>query len=461
MNKKLCAILLALTTAFSLPFSALANQPVDEVVCTVEKDSENSTEQAILQGIGRDGSVVWSCQTEPTKQGEKSNVCWYGQSGNLFFLNFKGSLQTYDVLTGKILWSTPEGEYENAHGIFDGSGNLCMVSVSGPITLLDRSGNILARFNTDKKYSSLIVNHMTMADNHLTLKYAAEGFGADTKAFNDYNTMPSLTVNLTRYQSQVKVTIDEKAVTFDVPPFIEQSRTFVPVRAIFETLGAQVNWDGTTKTVTAIKDGTTVTLVIGKKEITVNGVVKSLDIAPEIVHDRTLVPARAVSEAFGYHVGWDETTKTVLITSPSAKPQGLTVDDTAFSYIGQTYKELSDVLGPVSQVNWYTGPLASLEGSPVWMGFGDGNWYQSSTDYYLTADEVCTSVITNAGKLFPNMGDSTTLTEIAQALNEETPQPTTDEDGNFTALFSYQGKNVTVYMADQESINPNSLIFIK
>ncbi len=459
MNKQVCSLALGLIMAISVPFCAFANQPVDEVACTTKQNE--TSEQTILEGIGRDGSVVWTYGTDLAAKSEKGNVSWYGQSGNLFFLNFKGSLQAFDTLTGDILWSTPEGEYDNAHGIFDGSGNLCMVSVSGPITLLDRSGNILARFNTDKKYSSLIVNSMVMKDNHLTLKYAAEGFGADTKAFNDYNTMPSLTVNLTRYQSQVKITIDEQAVTFDVPPFIEQNRTFVPVRAIFEALGAEVSWDGTTKTVTAQKDGTTVTLVIGKKEITVNGMGKTLDIAPQIVHDRTLVPARAVSEAFGYNVGWDGESKTVLITTSVPQPEELTVDPAAFSYIGQTYKELSDVLGPVSQVNWYNGPIASLEGSAVWMGFGDGSWYQSNTDYYLSGDIICTSVITNAGKLFPNMSASTTLTEIAQALNAEAPQPTTDEDGNITALFSYQGKDVTVYMADQESVNKSSLILIQ
>ncbi len=459
MNKKLCSLALGLTMAISVPFCVFANQPVDEVTCTI-KQNENF-EQTILEGIGRDGSVVWTYGTELTEKSEKGNVFWYGQSGNLFFLNVKGSLQAFDTLTGKILWSTPEGEYDNAHGIFDGSGNLCMVSVSGPISLLDRSGNILARFNTDKKYSSLIVNSMVMKDNHLTLKYAAEGFGADTKAFNDYNTMPSLTVNLSRYQSQVKVAIDENAVTFDVPPFIEQDRTFVPVRAIFEALGAQVSWDGTTKTVTAKKDDTTVTLCIGKKEITVNGMGKELDIAPQIVHDRTLVPARAVSEAFGYNVGWDGESKTVLITTAVSQPEVLTVDSTAFSYIGQTYKELSEVLGAVSQVNWYNGPIASLEGSAVWMGFGDGSWYQSNTEYYLTADAICTSVITNAGKMFPNMGDSATLTQIAQALNAESPQPAIDENGNITALFSYLGKTVTVYMADQESVNTNSLISIQ
>lgn len=462
MNKKICSLILGLTMAISAPFSVLANQPVDQVTCTTTIGGDyDQLEQTFLQGIGRDGSVVWTYDTGLKERGEKSDVYWYGQSGNLFFLNYRGSLQAFDSLTGQILWSTAEGEYSYAHGIFDGSGNLCMVSVKGPITLLDRSGNVLARFNTDRKYSSLIVNSMVMADNQLTLKYAAEGFGADIKEFNDYNTMPSLTVNLTRYQSQVKVTIEDQPVTFDVPPFIEQNRTFVPLRAIFEALGAQVSWDGESKTVTATKDDTTVTLVIGKKEITVNGTTKELDIAPQVVLDRTLVPARAVSEAFGYQVGWDEESKTVQIAPFSSQEQGLTLHADTFSYLGKTYQELTALLGPVSQVNWYNGPIAALEGSALWMGFGDGSWYQSNTDYYLTDELICTSLITNAKKLFTNMADSVTLEEIAQALNTDTPQPTADAEENIIALFSYQGKTLTVYMTDQETVKAGNLIFIQ
>lgn len=458
MKKKICILLAAVLMATSVSFSVFADQPVDEVTCTTVRDENNQSEQTLLKGIGRDGSVVWTYETKAENQ---TQVYWYGHSGNLFFLNDQTGLKAFDALTGKLLWNSPDPEYIKGHGIFDGSGNLCMVSTLGPITLLDRSGSVLARFNTDKKYSSLIVKYMTMTDNQLTLKYAAEGFGADIKEFNDYNTMPSLTVNLSRYQSPVKVEIDEQEVAFDVPPFIEQDRTFVPVRAIFESLGATIQWDGTTKTVTAVKDDTTVVLVIGKKEITVNGTVKTLDVAPQIVHDRTLVPARAVSEAFGYQVGWDGTTKIVSVSTTIQPPAPLTIDTTAFSYLGQTYGELSNLLGPVAQVNWYNGPIAALDKSLVWMGFADGSWYKSNTNYYLSTDLLCTSVITTANRLFPQMGSSTDLTAIAKAFGAPVPQTTIDHEDNILASFTYQGKSVVVYMTDQETVDAENLIFIR
>jgi len=104
------------------------------------------------------------------------------------------------------------------------------------------------------------------------------------------------------------------AKALDVPAQIIDSRTMVPLRAIFEALGATVEWDDATKTVTSTKDGTTVKLTIGVPAINVNGTDKALDVAAQIVESRTLVPVRAVAEAYGCAVAWDDATKTVTIT---------------------------------------------------------------------------------------------------------------------------------------------------
>ena len=88
----------------------------------------------------------------------------------------------------------------------------------------------------------------------------------------------------------------------------------VPLRAIFEALGASVEWDDATKTVTSVKGDTTVKLTIGNAAITVNGEDKALDVPAQIVDSRTLVPVRAIAESFGCDVAWDDATKTVTIT---------------------------------------------------------------------------------------------------------------------------------------------------
>ena len=98
-------------------------------------------------------------------------------------------------------------------------------------------------------------------------------------------------------------------------PVIVEGRTLVPLRSVFEALGATVEWDNETRSVASVKGDVTVTLAVDSKEMTVNGTVKTLDVPAQIMNDRTMVPVRAVAEAFGANVNWDNETRTVVITT--------------------------------------------------------------------------------------------------------------------------------------------------
>jgi len=112
----------------------------------------------------------------------------------------------------------------------------------------------------------------------------------------------------------IKVKVNNELVVFDQPPVLENGRTLVPLRAIFEALGAEVEWEDSTQTVTAIREETEISLQIGSTKMTVNSDVKTLDVPAKLLNGRTLVPVRAISEALGCIVNWNETTQTVLIT---------------------------------------------------------------------------------------------------------------------------------------------------
>lgn len=114
-----------------------------------------------------------------------------------------------------------------------------------------------------------------------------------------------------------RVVLNGQELSFDVPPTIKQSRTLVPMRAIFEALGAEVGWDAATRTVTAAKSQTTIRLTIGVKVAYRDGVPVTLDASAKIINGRTLVPLRFVSEALGCKVNWDANTQTVTIVSAS------------------------------------------------------------------------------------------------------------------------------------------------
>lgn len=105
----------------------------------------------------------------------------------------------------------------------------------------------------------------------------------------------------------------------DAVPFIENGRTYVPVRYLALALGIPENgisWLRDTQTVILSNNGTTVTMVIGGKTLFINGAAQPpLDAAPLLRNDRVYLPARYVAEAFGYEVQWEESAQTVVVTN--------------------------------------------------------------------------------------------------------------------------------------------------
>ena len=112
----------------------------------------------------------------------------------------------------------------------------------------------------------------------------------------------------------IQVVINGRYITFDQPPVNVDSRILVPLRLIFKALGACVDWNEATQTVTAVKDDTRITLQIGSNTLNRNGTQITLDVPAQIIGGRTMVPARAVVESFGANVNWEGATQTVTIT---------------------------------------------------------------------------------------------------------------------------------------------------
>lgn len=126
-------------------------------------------------------------------------------------------------------------------------------------------------------------------------------------------------VSTTTYASDVSVYIDESIVEFDVPPAINDGRAMVPMRKIFEELGCEVEWLSDSQTIIATKNAKIMALQIGKNKIILTDIetniteVYELDVAPQIMDGRTLVPVRAISELLDYSVEWDSVTYQVKI----------------------------------------------------------------------------------------------------------------------------------------------------
>ena len=127
--------------------------------------------------------------------------------------------------------------------------------------------------------------------------------------------------------------LDGKEISFDVPPQIINGRTMVPIRAVFEALGATLEWNAATRTAKATIDDYVVECTIDSKTMTACGEKIEMDVAPVIVDGRTLVPVRAIFEALGATVSWDDATKCATGIKDGNEIQ-------IREYIGKMYKNL-------------------------------------------------------------------------------------------------------------------------
>ncbi|KUO53134.1 MAG: hypothetical protein APF76_03585 [Desulfitibacter sp. BRH_c19] len=107
--------------------------------------------------------------------------------------------------------------------------------------------------------------------------------------------------------------IDGNETEMDVAPVVIEGRTMVPVRFISEALGSSVLWDGDTRNATVIKERRWIDLWPGEDIMVVDGTAVSLDVEPQIMHGRTMLPLRAVAESLDLSIQWDPETKKITL----------------------------------------------------------------------------------------------------------------------------------------------------
>ena len=118
---------------------------------------------------------------------------------------------------------------------------------------------------------------------------------------------------------RIQVTVDGEPVRFQgQQPTYMDGRVLVPLRGVFEEMGAYVQWDSAARMVVATSGNTDVRLRIGDRQAQVNGQWQTLDVPARIVNGSTMVPLRFVSEALGADVMWNAQNSEVIITTTRA-----------------------------------------------------------------------------------------------------------------------------------------------
>ncbi|MBE7047298.1 MAG: hypothetical protein E7396_07780 [Ruminococcaceae bacterium] len=177
---------------------------------------------------------------------------------------------------------------------------------SGIITLKDYEGHAISRVvNNGKELAFYTEGNKVYVD-------GAE-YGTIELHFVDGTVLKDRVAKGNNDPAQVY--INDVYLETDVAAQIINGRTMVPMRSIFEKLGADIIWDDATKTVTGTKDATNVQIKIEDTKATVDGEEITLDVPATIIDGRTLVPVRFVSETLGCQVAWDQVEKRVDILS--------------------------------------------------------------------------------------------------------------------------------------------------
>jgi hypothetical protein len=191
-----------------------------------------------------------------------------------------------------------------------------MVTVTGKVT--DNVGVVslwIGAMKVDFAPDGTFSAKVEVAEGANTIKVvafdAAGNMGDKTLAVT--YAVPKVTVVKIQIGSDI-MTVNGKAVQIDAPAEIMNGRTFLPLRAISEALGATVDWIAETQGITVTLGDNTIGLQVGNTSAVVNGTVMTLDAAPYIKNNRTMVPFRVIAEGLGATVEWDPALRIVTVT---------------------------------------------------------------------------------------------------------------------------------------------------
>lgn len=150
----------------------------------------------------------------------------------------------------------------------------------------------------------------------------------------------SILTNVPVYASNISVTINGEGYEFNPAPIIQDGSALVPMRQLFEAMGAKVYWNNEQRTVTGIKGDRVIQITIGSDRAYLNGEARPLTAAAMIIGETTYIPLRFVGEALDGTVDYDEKTSAITITYRETGSDGLSTVE-----IAKNQKAVGSILG--------------------------------------------------------------------------------------------------------------------
>ncbi|MDD6483021.1 MAG: copper amine oxidase N-terminal domain-containing protein [Clostridiales bacterium] len=240
------------------------------------------------------------------------------------------SAEEIDYSCYKCLWSSNDGAVVDITSVNSNTASFVFRKGQFDIEINNASvsGNkVYAAYDEDWDTESIGTVRMkgeitlTLCDNGIWYDWTSQQIQSQTvtSVFGDFLTNPYFRYR-TISESNASVIFNGTKMEFEQNPIMINDRLMIPMRAMFETLGKTVTWDGERLSVTASDNNKEIYIRITYPYMRVldinipeNTKTVELDVAPVLYRGNTMVPVRAVSEAFGAEVTWDGNTNTVYI----------------------------------------------------------------------------------------------------------------------------------------------------
>ncbi|MGO8671407.1 MAG: stalk domain-containing protein [Capsulimonadaceae bacterium] len=237
----------------------------------------------------------------------------------------------------------------------------------------------------------------------------------------------------------IAVVVDGSSVDFSSsPPFMQNGSVLVPLRGVFERLGAGVNYNASTRTIEATRGQTDVVLRLGENTAYINQQAQPLLQPPVVVNGSTFVPLRFVAQSFGAQVNWIAASQTVDIRTAGGGPPTYAVGDQDVDDGPVRLARFDDIEGnvtwrPTSDTDWSpAAPNIPLrEGAQIWEGdggraeiqFDDGSWLRLANNAIATIqtlhsneDGEFTEIELSQGVAFVHLRNPDSMYQIDTAI---------------------------------------------
>ncbi|WP_160035009.1 stalk domain-containing protein [Paenibacillus sp. An7] len=287
------------------PYKILAQTTIKhedhvEAVVAIKNGPKSQKMNIVAKGLNTNGKVV-----EVKSDGSHA----FEQSVLIYKIEFEA---VNDIAKVQFLVLVDDKTYLVDSGLYIKDGKLVLTSVIKNGTKSQQILTKVTPFTADGKELEILTRS----------SYAFSNSTHDVRMVVDDTSANR--VNITFYDEtgkneikklkSIMVTIDGNELAVNQSPVMKQGNVSVPMRDIFEALGADVKWDQKTSTITATRGSKEVILRIGSKLAYIDGVKATLSVEPAIINGSTMVPIRFVAEALGAKVTWDNESQTVIIT---------------------------------------------------------------------------------------------------------------------------------------------------